>query len=217
MFAAEAEGLHMLRELGGVATPDVLAVSPELLVLQAMEPRPDDDARFWERLGRSIAAMHARSAGGRFGWHRNGWLGRLRQDNTWDTDGHAFFAQHRILRWLSEPAVEATFDRQERQAVERLCDALSDLVPDMPAALTHGDLWPGNVVCHCDGRPVLIDPAVSYTWAEVDVSMLWCSTTRPPAAAAFFRAYTDVLPLADGWQERAPLLHLRELLSAVAH
>lgn len=91
------------------------------------------------------------------------------------------------------------------------------LIPPMPAVLTHGDLWPGNVVQHPDGSPALIDPAVSYMWAELDVSGLWCSTTLPQAAECFFPAYLEVAPLAEGWRERAPLLHLGELLSCIAH
>ncbi|MFC4118081.1 fructosamine kinase family protein [Nonomuraea zeae] len=216
VFEIEAEGLRALRELGGVATPEVLAVRPGLLVLQPLAPRPDGDARFWERLGHSIATLHATTATGRFGWHQDGWLGRVRQHNAWDTDGHAFYARHRILRWLPEPLVEAAFGKEDRQAVERLCAALPDLIPDMPPVLTHGDLWRENVLSRPGGHPVLVDPAVSYTWAEVDVSMLWCST-RPPASNRFFEAYAEVLPLRDGWRERAPLLNLRELLSTIAH
>jgi fructosamine-3-kinase len=55
----------------------------------------------------------------------------------------------------------------------------------MPAVLTHGDLRSGNLVSQSGGRIAVIDPAVSYTWAEVDLSMLWCSP-RPPAAGRFF-------------------------------
>jgi hypothetical protein len=40
----------------------------------------------------------------RFGWHRDGNLGRLGQINTWTASGHEFFAEHRLLRYLREPA-----------------------------------------------------------------------------------------------------------------
>jgi fructosamine-3-kinase len=73
----------------------------------------------------------------------------------------------------------------DRRAVERLCARLPDLIPAMPAVLTHGDLRSGNLVSQSGGRIAVIDPAVSYTWAEVDLSMLWCSP-RPPAAGRFF-------------------------------
>ena len=110
--------------------------------------------------------------GHRSGWHRDGWHGpgRLRQHNSWETDGHAFYVQHRILRWLPEPRVEAEFDRAERRAVERLCAALPELIPPHPASLTHGDLWLGNILSDESGRPALIDPAVSYTWPEIDLA-----------------------------------------------
>ena len=125
IFPVEAAGLTELRETGGVITPEVLCASPRLLVLEKMWPRRDDE-RFWERLAHMIADLHTSTTAERFGWHRPAWLGRLRQDNTWDSDGHAFLAERRILRWLSEPLVEAAFDAAERQALERLCAALPE-------------------------------------------------------------------------------------------
>lgn len=215
VFEVEAAGLAELRDLGGARTPAVLHASARLLVLEAMRPRPDD-AGFWERLGHMTAILHTTTVTDRFGWHRGGWLGRMPQDNTWDTDGHAFFAQRRILRWLPEPLVQEAFDHAERAALERLCAALPELVPDQPPCLTHGDLWSGNVLADADGAPVLIDPAVSCTWPEVDLSMLWCAP-RAPASERFFAVYAEVAGLHDGWRERMPLLHLRELLSTIAH
>ena len=162
-----------------MTAPEVVLVTPDLLVLKPLLPRTDSP-QFWEQLGHLVAALHTATVHDRFGWHHDGWLGRLPQDNTWDTDGYAFFAQ-RILRWLPEPLVEAAFDPDERRALERLCAALPELVPPQPPVLTHGDLWSGNVLATTDGVPALIDPAVSYTWAEVDLSMLWCGT-RPPVS-----------------------------------
>lgn len=211
----ESTGLAELRGRGGVNTPGVLCVSPRLLVLERMQPRRDDE-RFWEQLAHMVAALHMSTVSERFGWHRDGWLGRMRQYNTWERDGHAFFAERRILRWLPEPLVEAAFDREERRALERLCASLPELIPPQPPCLTHGDLWRENILATGDGAPVLIDPAVSYTWPEVDLSMLWCSP-RPAAAERFFAAYREITGLQDGWEARMPLLHLRELLSTIAH
>ena len=216
IFVVEASGLQDLRRLGGVRTPTVLCVTGHLLVLEQLRPRPDADAGFWERLGQTVARLHTSTVAERFGWHRDGWLGRLRQHNGWSDDGHAFFAQYRILRWLTEPLVEAAFDREDRAALERLCVALPDLVPAQRPCLTHGDLWRENILADDDGCPALIDPAASYTWAEVDLSMLW-STPRPAAADRFFGAYAEHAPLAPGWKDRMPVLHLRELLCVIAH
>lgn len=215
IFPVEAAGLTELRETGGAITPEVLCASPRLLVLEKMQPRRDDE-HFWEQLARMVAALHTSTTAERFGWHRPGWLGRLRQDNTWDSDGYVFLAERRILRWLSEPLVDAAFDAAERQALERLCAALPELVPDRPPCLTHGDLWQENIVATADGAPVLIDPAVSYNWPEIDLSMLWCSP-RPPASDRFFAVYEEITGIDDRWRGRMDLFHLRELLSIIAH
>jgi fructosamine-3-kinase len=92
---------------------------------------------------RANPALHTSTVSGRFGWHRDGWHGpgRMRQHNSWETDGHEFYARHRILRWLPESLVEAEFDHDERRAVERLCAAFPELIPAHPASLTRGDLW----------------------------------------------------------------------------
>ena len=215
VFEVEAAGLTELREAGGAHTPPVLLASTELLVLEEMQPRPNGEA-FWEQLGRLLAALHTTTVTDRFGWHREGWLGRMRQENGWTSDGHEFFAHRRVLRWLPEPEVEAAFDADDRRAIEALCAALPDLVPARPPSLTHGDLWTENILATSEGAPVLIDPAVSYTWPEVDLSMLWCSP-RPPESELFFDAYREAAPLDDGWEERMPLLYLRELFSTIAH
>ncbi|GAB4054187.1 fructosamine kinase family protein [Catellatospora paridis] len=215
LFEVEAAGLRELREPGGVRTPDVLLASPDVLVLAAMRPRGDDGA-YWAALGRAVAALHAGTVAARHGWHRDGWLGRLRQDNTWHDDGYAFFAQRRVLRWLPEPLVEQAFDAADRRGLERLCAALPELVPPSPPVLTHGDLWAGNVLADDTGAPVLIDPAVSYAWAELDLGMLWCSPPLP-GKERFFDAYAEHAPLRDGWRDRMELMFLRELLSIIAH
>jgi fructosamine-3-kinase len=215
VFGVEASGLAALRSTGHLATPDVLAITSRLLLLQALSPRADSDGS-WERFARDLAALHTSTAGDRFGWHHHGYLGRLRQVNTWTASGHEFFAQHRLLRYLGEPAAEQVLTAADRSAVERLCARLTEVIPAMPAALTHGDLWTGNLLSQPDGRIAVIDPAVARTWAEVDLSMLWCSP-RPPASQRFFARYQELNPSPPGWEGRMPLLHLRELLSTIAH
>jgi len=140
VFLAEADGLAALRELGGVATPDVILVSQHTIVLSVLAPRPRSEG-FWEQFAHALAHMHTTTIHPRFGWHRDNWLGRRRQRNRWHDDGFVFFAQNRLLRWLGEPRVDAALDAGDRAALERLCDRLPELLPERPACLTHGDLW----------------------------------------------------------------------------
>jgi fructosamine-3-kinase len=213
-FAAEAEGLEALRTLGGVATPEVVLASPELLVLESLAARPAAPA-FWVRLAHDLAHLHTSTIHDRFGWHRDNWLGRRRQVNTWSDDGFAFFAEHRLLRWLDEPRVFDALGPAGRAQLERLCDRLPELLPARPACLVHGDLWAQNIMATADGRPALIDPAVSYTWAEIDLAHLW--TTAPPAEAEpFFGLYAELTGLDEGWRERMPILQLRQHLAVIA-
>ncbi|GIF96083.1 fructosamine kinase [Catellatospora citrea] len=214
VFLAEAEGLAALRDIGGAATPEVLLADRGLLVLSVLRARPRSET-FWERFAHVLARLHASTVHHRFGWHRDNWLGRRRQVNTWHDDGFAFFAQHRLLRWLGEPRVEAALDRADRAALERLCHRLPDLLPDRPACLTHGDLWAQNILATPDGEPALIDPAVSYMWAEVDLAHVW-STSPPPEAQRFFTTYAELTSLDDDWRSRMPIVQLRQHLAVLA-
>ena len=213
-FVAEAEGLDALRSLGGIATPTVLLAHRDLLVLSMLEPRPTTEL-FWQQLAHDLARLHTTTTSPRFGWHRDNWLGARRQSNQWSGDGFEFFAQHRLLRWLGEPRVEAALDAGDRRALERLCAWLPELLPDRAACLTHGDLWMQNVLSTSEGSPALIDPAVSYTWAEVDLAHLW-TTAPPPESVAFFDLYADLTGLDRGWRQRMPIIQLRQHLAVIA-
>jgi fructosamine-3-kinase len=214
VFVAEAEGLVALSTLGGVATPEVLLANRDLLVLSVLRPRPNTEA-FWQQLAHALAHLHTSTTHPQFGWHRDNWLGSRRQVNTWEVDGFEFFAQHRLLRWLDEPRVLAALDAADRQALERLCERLPELLPTKPASLTHGDLWMQNVLATPDGAPALIDPAVSYMWAEVDLAHLW-TTAPPPESRAFFDLYAELTSLDRDWRERMPIIQLRQHLAVIA-
>jgi fructosamine-3-kinase len=211
MFQAEAEGLRVLRDSGMVGAPQVVDAADGHLVLERLNPLPPDatDGGFWERAGRALARLHGVEHD-RFGWHADNWLGPTRQVNTWADDGREFFATNRILRYLAEPATEAALDAEQRAGIERICARLPELVPPARPALTHGDLWRGNMLTAADGSLALVDPAVSWNLPGTDTSMLLYSGSPPPAR--FFDAYHEIRPAEPGWRDHLRVLHLRELL-----
>jgi fructosamine-3-kinase len=213
LFAAEAEGLETLSELGGLRTPRVIAVGPRSIVLEALDPQLPQTEDFWRDAGHRAAHLHSSTAHALFGWEHDGWLGLLPQRNPWDTDGYRFFAENRVLRYLGEPLVDAALAAADRRGIERLCARLPALLPDTGACLTHGDMWRNNVIADGAGYPAFLDPAVSYTWAEVDVAHMLCSGGVPES---FYDAYAEVRPLERDWREHARILNLRQLLAMLA-
>ena len=213
LFSVEAHGLQVLSTLGGLRTPRVLTVGRRSIVLEALHPDLPDDEAFWRAAGRSAALMHHNTGHEWFGWEEDGWLGLLRQHNGWDPDGHRFFAEKRVLRYLGEPRVEAALDAADRKGIERVCARLPELIPDTGACLTHGDMWRNNVIADFAGGPAFLDPAVSYGWAEVDVAHMLCSGGVPES---FFLGYEEIRPLHPDWREHARILNLRQLLAMLA-
>jgi fructosamine-3-kinase len=213
MWQTEADGLDALRVPGGPRIPEVYAVGDGFLLIEELpQPVPDTD-EFWRTFAHRLATVHAVTSD-RFGWEHDNLLGMVTQRNPWHDDGHRFYAECRLLRYLDEPLVDATLEPADRHALERVADRLEELVPPMSAALTHGDLWRANVLAAGPLEPALCDPAVSFTWAERDLAMLWCSGGVPDA---FFTSYHELHHPASGWEQRYRLLHLPEVLSVIAH
>lgn len=207
----EADGLRALGSVEGLRTPAVYAAGETFLLLEDLgsaPPAPD----YWERAGRGIARQHRHNRP-RFGYTEDNYRGLLVQHNPWTDDGHAFFIQHRILRYLDLPRVRRVFSTPERRTIARFAARLRELIPAQPAALLHGDLWHENMLTDPQGQPALVDPAVYYGWPEADLSMM----LDHAHADRFFGAYNEISPLAPGWQQRLPLLGIRDWLSSVAH
>ncbi|MGW6279969.1 fructosamine kinase family protein [Kribbella sp. NPDC055071] len=216
LYGLEAEGLDALRASGGFVVPEVLRVGADFIVmtdLGSAAPGPT----YWEDAGRALAVQHRQTAD-KFGYHQDNYLGILPHRNPWMADGHAFFAQHRLLRYLEFPKCFNALEPGDRQALENLAAHLPELIPPQQPSLLHGDLWHANLLATPSGAPALVDPAINYGWPEAELSMLdgyGYEGGRIPDA--FYAAYTELHPLEPGWADRFPLLHLREQLCILAH
>jgi fructosamine-3-kinase len=210
-YVAEAAGLRWLAEPGALPVPEVLAVDERFLALAWVDGggRPDPAA-----LGRGLAQVHRAGAPapgalppGVEGALR---LGPLALPNAPAASWPAFYAGQRLLPLARMAADRGALDAAGVRAMEAVAARIEQLAgPDEPIARLHGDLWSGNVHAGTDGRPWLIDPAAHGGHREVDLAMLQLFGAP---GRAFFAAYDEVWPRADGHEERVALWQLFPLL-----
>ena len=208
MFAAEAAGLTELRRSGTVRVPALIHAEPSFLLLEFIAPGTAGGA-YSRGLGRALARLH-RTAAPSFGFLMDNWCGTTPQPNPRDTDGHAFFANHRLMFQAGRAHAAGLRAAPDLHRVEAIAGRLQDLVPLQAPALLHGDLWHGNVFADTNGEAVLVDPAAYWGWPEADLA-----TTRLFGGFddAFYDAYLEMRPLEPGWEERMPLYNLYHLLN----
>ena len=207
---AEAEAAMLVHMHDcGVRVPAVLAAEPGLLIMEAVPDR-GSVRRAEDDLARVVAQMHGVRRGA-YGFDHDTVFAGDHQDNRAAGDWPSFFADRRLKPMARLAHGAGRLDRALVERVDRLADGLGALLPaDPPAALLHGDLWQGNILCDGDRISALIDPALYYGHAEVDLAML---TLFGGVGARFFAAYGDQAPFdATGFAERRDLYNLYPLL-----
>jgi fructosamine-3-kinase len=209
-LGVEAEGLRWLGEVDGVPVPEVVLAREDLLVLAWIPPGPHGPATD-EGLGRALARLHAATVP-RFGWHRDGFIGREPQRNTpvaddWPT----FWLERRVVPLVDRALRRGAIDPRGPGLVDRLRERLPERAgPAEPPVRVHGDLWTGNVHVDDRGRPWLVDPAPYGGHREADLAMLHLFGSPGPSCVA---AYDEALPLSEGWRARSELWQLEPLLN----
>jgi fructosamine-3-kinase len=211
---AEAAGLRWLRIPDGPPVPHVHGHDEQWLVTDYVPGGPPDGAAS-ERLGRQLAALHAAGASA-FGAAPPGgpqqaWIGAAPMDNVTAAQWPQWYAEHRVLPYLRTAVDRGALDSPGAAAIQRVCERVCELAgPTEPPARLHGDLWSGNVHTGSDGRAWLLDPAAHGGHRETDLAML--ALFGYPDLKRLLAGYTDVAPLAPGWQTRVPLHQLFPLL-----
>lgn len=222
-FDCECAGLKQLADVGAIRVPQPVCVActaeAAWLITEWIDsPSPKqraaaDSSKFYETFGQQLAALHAQTHGTAIGWHRDNYLGAARQcnDSTGD-DWAAFVGQQRLgyqLDWAGRQGlVSGQLHRDASQIVLRL----PELLRGRPSgsSLLHGDLWSGNYLVDAAGQPVLVDPAIYRGCREAEFGMLRLFGNCP---AAFYAAYHERFPLAEGWQRRVAIYQLYHLLN----
>lgn len=213
MTEIEARMLNYLREHSELPVPDVIAVSPRALVLSYVEGGDPLDADAQRDAAGHMAALHNIRAA-EFGLEFDTLYGPAHQPNRRHASWVAFFRKHRLLHMAGLAFQAGRMDEEMLLRIRALAEKLDDLIeePRSPSLL-HGDLWQGNLLVR-DGRiAAFIDPAIYYGHGEMDLAF---STLFGTMSDAFFDAYREQRPIADGFfEQRRDIYNLWPLLGHV--
>lgn len=215
MFEREAEGLAALAAVGSLRVPKEVrvgeAAGTRFLAMEAVASgRPG--VEFFADFGRRLAEQHRVSAGARYGFDKDNYIGSTPQPNPWTDDWVEFFARHRLGFQLNLATRRGLADRELRRLGERLIGRLSDWLAGTgePPCLLHGDLWSGNYMVDEAGAPVLIDPACYYGQREAELAM---TELFGGFHADFYAAYDEAWPLPPASGTRRRIYRLYHLLN----
>jgi len=209
-FAAESDGLEALAA-AGVRVPAPLGrgetQKDAFLVLEYLELHRNGD---YSALGRALAAVHLVRRED-YGWHRDNYIGATPQLNRPSSSWTDFWREARLapqLELAGKNGLENGLSRKGDRLVAALPQLLGGHAP--AASLLHGDLWRGNAGFLADGAPVLFDPAVYCGDREADLAMTELFGGFPQA---FYSAYREAAPLAQGYAVRKTLYNLYHVLN----
>jgi fructosamine-3-kinase len=104
-----------------------------------------------------------------FGLDRDNYIGILPQTNALCRDGSSFYKLRRLQPMLERLRDVRWIPGEDRKYLDWIMQ--QDLPLDQTPSLVHGDLWGGNICFDRDGKPVLLDPSVSYAHPQTDIAM----------------------------------------------
>jgi fructosamine-3-kinase len=212
MFDAEMDGLKALAAAAEIRVPCPLLrgkIGDESFIVLEFLQLKRGTTKAWQRMGEQLADLHRHtSPDGRFGWHRDNYIGATPQENHWHDDWISFWRDQRLGFQLKLAAKkDMRFEGSDR-LLDRLDSFFTGYRP-LPSLL-HGDLWSGNASFTDEGRPVIYDPACYFGDRECDLAFTEMFGGFP---REFYEAYDATWPRDSGWRARRDLYNLYHVLN----
>jgi fructosamine-3-kinase len=160
-------------------------------------------------MGEQLAAMHRYpSPDGRFGWHRDNFIGATPQSNRWRPDWVTFWRENRLEFQFKLAAAGGIQYEGSDRLLAGLAAFFTEYSPE--PSLLHGDLWSGNASFTEEGTPVIYDPACYFGDRECDLAFTEMFGGFP---RDFYDAYDATWPRDEGWRSRRDLYNLYHVLN----
>jgi fructosamine-3-kinase len=179
----------------------------QILVMEWIEEGPKTTT-FWQNFGRQLAELHHHS-NEQFGLSYDNYMGALSQKNNYHASWIQFFIECRLRPQLQLASNSDMLPSIHIDVFEKLFLRLSEIFPEEPASLLHGDLWSGNFLCDKNENVVLIDPAVYYGHRSMDLAM---TTLFGGFDDAFYRSYNYHFAFPKNYKEQWEFCNLYPLL-----
>lgn len=210
MFEKEAKGLQRLNK-SSFRVPEVVATGSfneyAYLILEFIDSRPPHKD-FWRQFAENLSDLHA-IRNESFGWEENNYIGTLTQSNRNTENWSQFFYQERLYPMVKNAVEKGLMDSQDLFYLEKVRNRTEELYGTSNASLIHGDLWSGNYMSDENGSPVLIDPAVYFGHADMDIAM---TKLFGGFDDSLYSYYSELNPQDNNWEERIKLCKLYPLI-----
>ncbi|WP_083607858.1 fructosamine kinase family protein [Thalassospira sp. TSL5-1] len=204
---------RMLQKLGALSPiryPGVLYGDDHLLVMDYIDADGQAGPSGAQDLAQQLAAQHDITQPD-FGLEFDTLIGGLYQPNPPCANWLEFFRDQRLLFMAQCASDSGKLPARLYHRIEKLCTRLDEFIaPDVKPSLLHGDLWGGNILYHQGKLAGLIDPALYFGDAEIELAF---GTLFGDLNNDFFDTYRQYRPLErDFFTTRRDLYNLYPLL-----
>lgn len=209
----EAEGLELIRQAiqatgGSLRIPELFQIDTDCLQMQEVQAQPATEEQMRE-LGMGLALLHGFSSSF-YGLDSDNYIGLSKQRNDKTSNWGRFFVEQRLgyqLSLIQDSDVRTQFSDQLASVADWLEGYLNQYCSQ--PSLLHGDLWHGNVLF--DQSSVwLIDPAVYYGDAEVDIAM---TEMFGGFSDVFYQSYQQHSPFTAEYPNKRQIYNLYHYLN----
>ncbi|MFC7048893.1 fructosamine kinase family protein [Emcibacter nanhaiensis] len=207
----EAFMLDYLRRHTSLPIPEVFHSAEDCILMEYMPGRASAlDGAAEQHLASLVAELHEITAP-QFGFERETVIGPLNQPNDQTADWCVFFRDRRLVHMADQGREAGKLPEEVYGRLLRLADRLEQYLGHQPqVSLLHGDLWGGNILSERGRVTGLVDPAIYYGDAEVELAFM---TLFGTVGRRFFGRYSEQRPLdPDFFRTRKDIYLLYPLL-----